>query len=368
MKSIFDPITIGKLSLKNRIFMAPLTRGRSLNDGTPSSLMQEYYRQRSSAGLIIAEATAVSPHGRGWLNSPGLYNDLQESAWKKVASAVHAKGGAIFVQLWHMGAAVHPDFINGEKPISSSEVKLPGQLPTPKGRNREFVTPRALRIDEIPAEVKHFVDAARRAIKAGLDGVEIHGANGFLIDQFIRDSSNRRTDKYGGSINNRLRFMGEVVDAVCQEIGSDKVAVRLSPTNKQWGISDSTYQETFTQAVQQLDQFNLAYLHIFDPLPEVNHGIQTIDYLTPILRNNYTGIFIVNGGYSQSSANTAITNGLADAVAFGVPFIANPDLVERYRNGLELEVANPKLFYTSGAQGYTDYPIAKSIHTQTKIV
>jgi len=356
MTSLFKPVLLGKKTLKNRMVMAPLTRGRANETGVPGELMAEYYRQRASAGLIIAEATAVSKDGRGWLNSPGLFNDEQQHGWKKIADAVHQASGTIFVQLWHMGGAVHPDFIDGETPVSSSAVQLTGQLPTPKGRDRQFVKPRSLSIDEISVQVENFKNAARRAIDAGLDGVEIHAANGFLIDQFTRDSSNQRHDIYGGSIENRLRFMMDVVTAVCNEIGPEKVGIRLSPTNNVWGISDSQYRETFTQAVQKLDRFGLAYLHILEPKPVPDTGRKTLDYLTPELREQYTGYLIVNGGYNKTSAEQVLQTGMANGVAFGMPFIANPDLVERYQHNLALASPDTTRFYSQGAQGYTDYP------------
>lgn len=356
--SLFNTLQLGHYTLKNRVIMAPLSRSRAGKYGIPSELMVQYYQQRASAGLIIAEATAVSKDGRGWMNSPGLYTDEQQAGWSKVADAVHQAGGRIFVQLWHMGAAVHPDFLNDEAPVSSSNVTLTGQLPTPKGRDRDMAEPTPLTLKGIQQQVQNFVQAARRAIDAGLDGIEIHGANGFLIDQFTRDSSNKRNDEYGGSINNRLRFMMEVVKAVCDEIGADKVGIRLSPTNSVWQISDSQYKETFSQAVMQLNAFNLAYLHLLEPKPNSGHGMETIDYLTPLLREKYSGLLIANGGYDKNNAEEALNNKLADAISFGVPFIANPDLLERFEQAYELATPNPELFYTDGAAGYVDYPAA----------
>ncbi len=357
--SLFSPIQLGQYSLNNRVIMAPLTRGRAGKHGIPTELMAQYYQQRASAGLIIAEATAVSKDGRGWLNSPGLYNDEQQAGWKLVAEAVHQAKGRIFVQLWHMGAAVHPDFIDDEAPVSSSNVTLTGQLPTPKGRDRGMAEPKPLTQEGIQQQVQNFVQASRRAIDAGLDGVEIHAANGFLIDQFTRDSTNKRSDKYGGSIENRLRFMMEVIQAVCDEIGADRVGIRLSPTNSVWQVSDSQYKETFSQAVTQLSAFNLAYLHLLEPKPNSGHGMETIDYITPLLRAKYTGLLIANGGYDKDSAEGALDNKLADAISFGVPFIANPDLVERFELAHELSAPNPNLFYTEGAEGYVDYSVAQ---------
>ena len=355
MSSLFKPMKLAGKQLKNRIIMAPLTRGRAGEQGIPGPLMAEYYAQRSSAGLLIAEATAVSQDGRGWMNSPGLYNDEQQAGWKLVADAVHDNDGSIFVQLWHMGAAVHPDFLKGEKAISASDITLTGQLPTPKGRDRELESAREMTQEDINQQIDNFVKAAQRAIEAGLDGVEIHAANGFLIDQFTRDSSNHRQDEYGGSIENRLRFMLEVVSAVVSAIGADKVGIRLSPTNKVWGVSDSQYEETFSQAVDKLNQFNLAYLHLLEPKPNSGHGMETIDYISPKLREIFKGFVVVNGGYDQTLGQAALTSGLADAVSFGAPFIANPDLVQRYRDNAELTQADATTFYSEGPEGYIDY-------------
>ena len=353
MASLFDPVTIGNTLLKNRMIMAPLTRGRAGSEGIPDELMAEYYGQRASAGLVIAEATAISQGGRGWLNSPGLYSQAQQDGWKKVADAVHEKGGKIFVQLWHMGAAVHPDFLNGEQAVSASEVTLNGQLPTPKGRDRTFEQTRALSQQEIKQQVQNFAQAAKRAVDAGLDGVEVHAANGFLIDQFTRDSSNKRSDEYGGSIDKRLRFMMEVVTAVCKEIGAHRVGIRLSPTNSTWGIRDSQYRQTFSRATELLNEFNLAYLHILESKPGEN---SPMEYLTPMMREIYQGVLIANGGYDKHSANKAVEEESSDAISFGMPFIANPDLVTRYQMDEALNQPDSSQFYTEGAKGYTDYP------------
>lgn len=357
MNTLFDDIDIGTMTLKNRIIMAPLTRGRAGSNGVPGDIMAEYYQQRASAGLIIAEAAAISEQGRGWLNSPGIYSDQQQAGWAKVADSVHESGGHIFLQLWHMGATVHPDFVAGQQAVSASAVQLEGQLPTPLGRDRTFQKARALSRTEIKQQIKSFARAARRAIDAGLNGVEIHAANGFLIDQFTRDSSNKRMDDYGGSIKNRLRFMINVVTAVCDEIGANKVGIRLSPTNRVWGISDSDYLNTFSQAVKQLNAFNLAYLHLLEPKPKSGHSMATIDYLTPTLRELYNGTVLVNGGYDKNTACEAVASGLADAVSFGLPFIANPDLVSRYLKNYQLALADSTTFYSEGAAGYSDYPL-----------
>ncbi len=359
MTTLLDPISLGGKTLKNRVIMAPLTRGRAGAEGVPSDLVAEYYRQRAGAGLIIAEATAISAEGRGWMNSPGLYTEEQQLGWKAVADAVHGEGGSIFVQLWHMGATVHPDFVGGEQPVSASTVALSGQLTTPFGRDRAFVAPRALSVSEIAERVEDFAKAARRAIDAGLDGVEIHGANGFLIDQFTRDSTNKRDDEYGGSIDNRLRFMMEVVKAVSLEVGADKVGVRLSPTNSVWGISDSEYNRTFTRAAEKLNEAGVAYLHLLEPHPDTGHAMASDAYLTPAMRECFTGVFLVNGGYDQASGEMAVKQGSADAVVYGQAFIANPDLPARFKAGAPLAEADSSTFYSDGASGYVDYqPLA----------
>ena len=355
MTTLHDPLNLGSVELKNRIIMAPLTRGRAGGAGVPGELMANYYAQRASAGLIIAEATAVSPDGRGWLNSPGLFNDEQQAGWSAVADAVHEADGRLFVQLWHMGATVHPDFLDGREPVSASAVRFDGMLTTPLGRDRELVAPRPLSVEEIAAQVRNFARSARRAIDAGLDGVEIHAANGFLIDQFNRDSSNQRTDEYGGSIDNRLRFMREVVQAVCNEIGADKVGIRISPTNASWGISDSQYQETFTQACRMLNESGLAYLHLLEHRPGTDKAMESMEFMTPLLRRHFDGPLLVNGGYCKASAQQALDDGLANGVTFGTPFIANPDLVARFATDSALAEPRREFFYTPGAQGYTDY-------------
>ncbi|MBL4790968.1 MAG: alkene reductase [Kordiimonadaceae bacterium] len=356
MSDLFDPITVGNYTLKNRVFMAPLTRSRADENGVPKKIVAEYYGQRASAGLIIAEATAISQQTMGWLNAPGIFTDEQQASWANIADAVHAEDGRIFVQIWHMGGAVHPDFVNGDQPVSSSSVKLTGAMSTPKGPDKDLVEPRPLSKPEIKAIVQDFVGAARRAVDAGLDGVEIHAANGFLLDQFIRDGVNQRDDEYGGTIENRMRFMVEVIEAVVAEIGSGKVGIRLSPTNKFWGISDTTPSETFGKVVEKLNEYNLAYVHLLEPLPGTNHFIETIGFLTPEIRAKYTGTLLVNGGYDKETGNAAIENGEADAVVYGANFIANPDLVARYKLDAELAAADQSRFYTEGAEGYSDYP------------
>lgn len=355
MTTIFDSLELGGKTLANRIFMAPMTRGRADAGSVPGELMIEYYAARAGAGLIITEATAISPQGYGWNNTPGIWNDEQVKGWKRVTDAVHEKGGKIFLQLWHMGRVSHPDFLNGELPVGPSAIAAQGKTHTPLGE-KPYVTPRALARDEIPAIVADYGAAARRAIAAGFDGVEIHGANGYLIDQFIRDGSNRRTDEYGGSTDNRLRFLIEVTKAVAAAVGSDRVGVRLSPTGGYNDMQDSDPKATFTRAAALLDPLGLAYLHTMEPL--AGHSMASPgERVTPHMRAVYRGVIVTNGGYDAALANKALAAGEADAIAFGVPFIANPDLVERFRNAADLNAPDFAALYTPGAKGYTDYPL-----------
>ncbi len=355
MTRLFDPIRIGRLDLPNRIFMAPLTRGRTGAAGVPGPLVAKYYAQRAGAGLLISEATAINAQGRGWRNAPGIYNDTQVAGWRDVAEAVHAQGGRMFMQIWHMGRTVLPEYANGERPIAPSEVKAEGGMLDQDGNRRPFVMPRTITIPEIKATVAGFAKAAERAVEAGMDGVEIHGANNFLVDSFLRDGTNRRNDDYGGPIENRARFLIEVVDAVARTIGADRVGVRLSPTNSYFGISDSEPHVTFPDVAALLNRFDLAYLHILESKPE--NGIAPV---APLIRDAYNGTLINNGGYDQESGSEALAAGEADAIAFGTAFIANPDLVNRFRNRLPLAAPDPDTFYTAGPVGYTDYPFAKS--------
>ena len=357
MAALFDPVTLGKYTLKNRIFMAPLTRGRSGSDGIPGPMMAEYYAQRAEAGLLIAEATAINAEGHGWRNSPGIYTEEQVAGWRGVTDAVHARGGHIFLQIWHMGRTVLPEYVSGKRPLAPSAVKAEGGLLGKNGEHRDFAMPRPMSIPEIKATVADFAMAAERAVKAGFDGVEIHAANNFLVDSFLRDGTNRRNDEYGGSIENRGRFLVEVVDAVTMAIGMGKVGVRLSPTNSYFGISDSSPHLTFPRVASMLSDFDLAYLHILESIPE--SAIASVNEVAPVanlIRAAYKGTLIRNGGYDVRTGHGAISRGEADAVAFGIPFIANPDLVSRYREGLSLTDSDPDTYYTPGRRGYIDYP------------
>lgn len=355
MPTLFDPITLGDYELKNRILMAPLTRGRTGSKGVPNRMVAEYYAQRAQAGLLITEATAINAQGRGWRNAPGIYTDEQVAGWRGVAEAVHARGGRIFMQIWHMGRTVLPEYANGERPIAPSAVKAEGGLPGKDGSRRPFATPRAITIPEIKSTVADFARAAERAVEAGFDGVEIHAANNFLVDSFLRDGTNRRQDEYGGAIENRARFLIEVVEAVTGAIGAGKVGVRLSPTNDYFGISDSEPHVTFPNVAEMLNRFDLAYLHVLEPQPASDTAP-----VAHLIRAAYDGTIIMNGGFDLQSGNGALGAGEADAIAFGVPFIANPDLVERYRYNLPLTDSDPETYYTPGRPGYADYPASIS--------
>jgi N-ethylmaleimide reductase len=351
---LFSPVKIGNLTLQNRIFMAPMTRCRSIDDHIPNAMMAAYYAQRASAGLIISEATHVSPLGIGYPNTPGIHSAEQVEGWKQVTGAVHKKGGRIFLQLWHVGRISHPAFLGGELPVAPSAVKPAGQTYTPEGM-QEYVAPRALETEEVAAIVRQYVTGAEHAIEAGFDGVEIHGANGYLIDQFLRDGTNRREDIFGGSVENRSRFLLDIVRDVCDAIGPERTGVRLSPSGTFNDMSDSDPAAHFAYVCDRLSAYHLAYLHIIDALEgDIRHGANVVDLR--ILRDAYRGILIANGGYDKQRANAAIADGLADAVAFGALFLANPDLPERFRADAPLNEPDPATFYTQGEKGYLDYP------------
>lgn len=355
--NLFTPIKLGNIELSNRMVMAPLTRGRAGSERVPNALMQEYYTQRASAGLIISEATLISEQAAGWVDAPGIHTEAQMQGWQQITEAVHSHGGKIYLQLWHMGRASHPDFQpNGNLPVSASAIAISGDIRTPFGK-KPHVPPRALETSEIAGIVRDYVIAAKNAIAAGFDGVEIHGANGYLIDQFLRNGCNQRTDEYGGSMENRARFLLEVTTAVVDVLGGDRVGLRLSPTGQFNDMSDRDPVALFTYVCEQLNTFNLSYLHILEPLPNVGHPLAIEGVrVSPYLRKAFKGVFMVNGGYDRTTGEEAIASGEADLIAYGVPFIANPDLVERFRIGADLNTPDQSTFYTSGAKGYTDYP------------
>ncbi len=354
MATLFDPIQLGAIAAPNRIIMAPLTRGRSTRDHVPTPLMVEYYRQRASAGLIITEATGISAQGLGWPYAPGIWSDDQVAAWQPVTQAVHDAGGRIIVQLWHMGRAVHSS-VTGEQPVSASATATPGDAHTYEGK-KPYETARPLAIEEIPGLIADYVRAAHNAIAAGFDGVQIHAANGYLIDQFLRDKSNHRTDAYGGSIENRVRLLREVTQAVVDAIGADKVAVRLSPNGDSQGVNDSDPASLFTVVAQTLDAIGIAHLELREPGPDGTFGATDVPRQSPLIRQYFSGPLILNSDFNAASAQAALDSGLADAISFGRPFLANPDLPERLRIDGPLNPAVMATWYAQGPEGYIDYP------------
>ena len=352
MTSLFDPLQAGDLSLPNRILMAPLTRCRAEDDHVPGPLMAEYYAQRASAGLIIAEATMAMAGNSAFWHEPGIYGAPQVAGWKRVTDAVHAAGGRIVLQLWHGGRACHPDLNDDAQPVAPSALRIENdQVYTPKGKV-DYVVPRALDDAELPGIVAGFAAAARNAQAAGFDGVEVHGANGYLLDEFLRDGSNRRSGPYGGPIEHRARLLLEVLEAVCGVWGSRRVGLRVSPLNGYNHMRDSDPVGLTRWLGQRLNDYALAYWHVMrgDFL-----GQQQGDVMTPA-REAYDGVLIGNMGYTAEEADAAITGGKVDAVAFGAAFIANPDLPERIRAGAPLAAPDSATFYTPGPKGYTDYP------------
>lgn len=358
---LFSPVQLGPMNLSHRVVMAPLTRSRSQQPGDiPGDLMVEYYGQRASeGGFIISEATTISISGRGWFGAPGLYTDEQVAGWQKVTSAVHAKGGHMFSQLWHTGRASSVETTNGATPVAPSAIPFEGAISTSKGW-LEHSPARALDISEIPGIVEDYRRAAERAKAAGFEGVELHGANGYLPDQFLQDGSNKRTDAYGGSIENRSRFLLEVVEALVSVWGGDRVAVRIGPGGTFNGMSDSNPGALFDYLVGQLNRFGLAYLHIVEP--RVKGNVVIVEGQAPVaaerLRKIFTGKIIAAGGFEPDTAEAVIEKGDADLVAFGRHFVANPDLPQRIKLGLPLNAYDRKTFYTFDAHGYTDYPFS----------
>lgn len=343
------------MKLPNRIVMAPMTRSRAGEGNVPTELNAKYYQQRASAGLIISEGTQISEQGVGYPWTPGIHTTEQIEGWKKVTEAVHEAGGRIFAQIWHVGRISHPYFHNGDLPVAPSAIKPEGQTFTSEGM-KDFVEPRALELDEIPGVIDDYAQAARNAVKAGFDGVEIHGANGYLIDQFIQDGTNKRGDIYGGSVENRARFALEVTEAVANAIGAEKVGIRLSPSGEYNDMHDSNPKHTFTYVINQLNEFDLAYLHLVEPLSDVSEKPNYLNNVTAYFRSIYDGTLITCGNYDRESGMEAIENGEADLVAYARHFLANPDLPARFETDAPLNEPNPDTFYGGDAEGYTDYP------------
>ena len=350
MPSLFDPIQLGDIAAANRIVMSPLTRGRSTDDHVPTDIMIDYYRQRATAGLIITEGTGISREGLGWPNAPGLWTEAQVEAWKPVTDAVHAAGGKIVAQIWHMGRLSRPDVI-GMTPLSSSATRAPYHKdPNPYGEAR------AATLDDIARVQDDYATAARNAIRAGFDGVQLHGANGYLIDQFLRDGTNHRDDDYGGSPENRIRFMRESVARVADAIGAGRTGIRLSPNGETQGADDSDPASVFVPAAAALDALGIAFLELREQGPDGTFGKSDVPKLSPEIRKVFKGPLVLNQDYDGASAQADLDSGVADAIAFGRKYIANPDLVERLRQGAPLNQDDPKTWYSKGREGYTDYP------------
>jgi 2,4-dienoyl-CoA reductase-like NADH-dependent reductase (Old Yellow Enzyme family) len=352
MPSLFDPLKVGALTLPNRIVMAPLTRARSGPTRTPNALMADYYVQRASAGLIISEATSVTPMGVGYADTPGIWSDAQVDGWRQVTSAVHAAGGRIVLQLWHVGRISDPVFLDGAAPVAPSAIAADGHVSLLRPE-RPYPTPRALALDEIPGVVEAYRKGAENAKRAGFDGVELHGANGYLLDQFLQDSVNHRTDAYGGSIENRARLMLEVTDAAISVFGAGRVGLHLAPRGDSHTMGDSNPAATFGYVVEQASRRGLAFICAREHVGEGRIG--------PQLRAAFDGVWIANEGFDQAGAEKVLADGEADAVAFGKLFIANPDLVERFAARAPLNPLRFDTLYAAGAEGYVDYPSLETV-------
>lgn len=357
-ETLFQPLRMGAIEAKNRIFMAPLTRGRSTQPGSvPNAMMETYYRQRAGAGLIITEATGISVEGLGWPAAPGIWSEEQVEGWKPITRAVHEEGGAIVLQLWHMGRLVHPDFLGGAAPVSASATTAPGHAHTFEGR-KDYEPARALETDEIARVVDDYARAAENAKKAGFDGVQLHGANGYLVDQFLRESTNLRTDRYGGSVENRTRFLREVLEALIGIWGADRTGLRLSPNGETQGCDDSDPAAIFGAAAGVVEELGLAFLELREPGPDGTFGKTEVPKQSPLIRSIYSGALILNSDYTAAEAERAVADARCDAVSFGRPYISNPDLAERIRTGAEWapNVNAPQSWYLPGPAGYIDYP------------
>lgn len=354
-RSLFDTFQLGNSRLRNRVVMAPMTRNRADENGIPTALMTEHYRQRASAGLIITESSPVSEEGVGYPFTPGIYTEGQVQGWRRITEAVHAEGGLIFIQLQHCGRISHPDFQpHRALPVAPSAIRPAGQTYTYSGM-KDFLTPRALELNEIPGLISQFEGAAKLARKAGFDGVEVHGANGYIIDQFLRDGTNLRSDAYGVNEHGRMRLLNEVLDALIPVWGAESIGVRLSPQNSFNSMSDSNPQEHFSYFAKQLSSHSLAYLHVL----EGDMGGSSSSYNYVEMRTQFSGVYVANNGYDKNRAEKAIRNGGADLIAFGVPFIANPDLVHRLENDIPLATPKPEYFYMGGSEGYIDYEFVR---------
>ncbi|WVV49112.1 alkene reductase [Pseudomonas sp. NA13] len=353
-QNLFTPYTLGDLTLSNRVVLAPLTRNRAGQGFVPSEFAATYYSQRASAGLLISEASQVSQQGQGYQDTPGIYTQAQIDGWRTVTEAVHAKGGRIFLQLWHVGRVSHVDLqANGVAPVAPSALR-PATKVFVNNSFEDVSEPRALDISELPGIINDFRQAAANAIAAGFDGVEIHGANGYLLDQFIKDGANVRTDAYGGSIENRARLLLEVTAAVVEEVGANRTGLRISPVSPANGVSSSAPQAQFDYLVEQLNALDIVYLHVVEGATGGPRDVAPFDFAA--LRQRFKNTYIANNGYDLELATSRLVEDKADLIAFGRPFIGNPDLVERLRTGSPLSAFNPATLYGGGATGYIDYP------------
>ena len=359
MPTLFDPVDLGAVRAPNRVLMAPLTRGRSTRDHVPTPRMATYYAQRASAGLIISEATGITLEGSGWPYAPGLWSDEQVEAWKPVTDAVHEAGGRIVAQLWHMGRIVHPS-LNGVQPVSASATTAPGKAHTYDGK-QPYVEARPLALNEIPRLIGDYVNAARQAMAAGFDGVQLHGANGYLIDQFLRDNSNFRDDAYGGPVENRIRLLDEVTGALVAEVGAGRTSVRLSPNGNSQGADDSDPHSLFTAAAAALAAHNIAFLELRELNPTGTFGASDVAKQSPAIRKVFPGPLVLNQEYDAASAQAALDSGVADAISFGRSFLANPDLPARLQSGGALNEGEMMTWYSQGDEGYTDYPAMEPV-------
>lgn len=347
MTTLFDPLRAGALTLRNRIVLAPLTRCRASEGRVPNDLMRDYYVQRAAAGLILSEATSVTPMGVGYPDTPGIWSDEQVAGWKRITDAVHAAGGTMLLQLWHVGRVSHPSYLDGALPVAPSAIAPQGHVSLIRPKT-DYVVPRALELSEIPGVVGEYRRGAENAKRAGFDGVEVHGANGYLLDQFLQDSTNLRTDAYGGPIENRARLLLEVVDACIDVWGADRVGLHLAPRGDAHTMGDSNPLATFGYVAEQTGQRRIAFL-----CAREHEGADSIG---PQLKKIFGGVFIANEKFTKETAEAAINSGRADAVAFGQQFIANPDLPERFKLSAPLNAPDPATFYAQGPKGYTDYP------------
>jgi 2,4-dienoyl-CoA reductase-like NADH-dependent reductase (Old Yellow Enzyme family) len=354
MTSLFDPLQAGAFTLENRIVLAPLTRCRSSAGRVPNDLMREYYVQRASAGLILSEATSVSAMGVGYPDTPGIWSEEQVAGWKRITEAVHAAGGTMLLQLWHVGRISDPEYLGGALPLAPSAIAAKGHVSLMRPK-RDYVVPRALELSEIPGIVAEYRRGAENAKRAGFDGVEVHGANGYLLDQFLQDGTNKRTDAYGGPIENRARLMLEAVDACIEVWGADRVGLHLAPRGDSHTMSDSNPLATFGYVAEQMGKRKLAFL--------CTREHQGPDAISSELKKLFGGVLIANEAFTKETAEAAIESGHADAVAFGKPFIANPDLPERFKLNAPLNAQDPSTFYAQGPKGYTDYPRMAPVET-----